>query len=91
MDIQNFIANFAEQFDDIGGLISIFLLNIDDIDVAELHSDTIFHELDGWTSLAALSIIAMIDDEYNVSVSGKDIRESETIEDLYNVVKSKKG
>ena len=79
MDIQNFIANFAEQFDDI--------------DVAELHSDTIFHELDGWTSLAlaALSIIAMIDDEYNVSVSGKDIRESETIEDLYNVVKSKKG
>ena len=33
----------------------------------------------------------MIDDEYNVSVSGKDIRESETIEDLYNVVKSKKG
>mgnify|MGYP003173278965 CR=1 FL=1 len=72
MDIQNFIANFAEQFDDI--------------DVAELHSDTIFHELDGWTSLAA-----MIDDEYNVSVSGKDIRESETIEDLYNVVKSKKG
>ena len=35
MDIQNFIANFAEQFDDI--------------DVAELHSDTIFHELDGWT------------------------------------------
>ena len=77
MDIQNFIANFAEQFDDI--------------DVAELHSDTNFHELDGWTSLAALSIIAMIDDEYNVSVSGKDIRESETIEDLYNVVKSKKG
>ncbi|MEO3487857.1 acyl carrier protein [Phocaeicola vulgatus] len=49
-----------------------------------------FKSLDEWTSLAALSVIAMIDDEYEVSINGNDIRNLETIGDLFELIKSKK-
>lgn len=76
MDLEKFIRDFADQFEDV---------NTD-----ELMADTEFKNLDEWTSLAALSIIAMIDDEYGVSVNGNDIRNSETIGDLFSLVYSKK-
>jgi acyl carrier protein len=76
MELQDFIEKFAEQFETV--------------DAAELNADTEFKALDEWSSLMALSIIAMIDEEYGVAVKGKDIREAETIEDLFDVVKSLK-
>ena len=75
MELKEFIEKFAEQFDDT--------------DVSEFKADTEFKALDEWSSLMALSIIAMIDDEFDVTVKGDDIRNSETIEDLYNIVKGK--
>ena len=75
MEIKDFIENFAEQFDDT--------------DASEFQPDTEFKALDEWSSLTALSIIAMVDEEYDVTIKGDDIRNSETIEDLYNVVKAK--
>lgn len=72
MNIQDFIDNFAAQFDDT--------------DPAVFAADTKFKQLDEWSSLTALSIIAMIDDEYDVIVKGNDIVNSETIQDLYNIV-----
>lgn len=77
MDIKEFIENFAEQFDDT--------------DISELKPETEFKELDEWSSLIALSLIAMVDEEYDVTLKGDDIRGSKTIEDLYNTVKAKKG
>jgi acyl carrier protein len=38
----------------------------------------------------ALSIIAMIDEEYNVVIKGNDIRNAETIEDLFKIVQSRR-
>ena len=75
MNLEQFIENFAEQFDDT--------------DASEFKSDTVFHELDEYTSLIALSIIAMIDEEYDVSIKGDDMKSAVTIEDLYNIVKSR--
>ena len=75
MEIKDFIANFAEQFDDT--------------DASEFKADTIFRDLDEWSSIIALSIIAMVDEEYEVTLKGDDIRNANTIEDLFNVVKSK--
>lgn len=75
MDLKDFIANFAEQFEDT--------------DVNDIQATTEFKELDEWSSLLALSIIAMADEEYNVTLKGEDIRNSKTIEDLFNVVKSR--
>lgn len=76
MEIQDFIQNFADQFE---------YLSIDELTV-----DTVFKNLDEWTSLAALSVIAMIDDEYEVSINGNDIRNLDTIGDLFDLIKSKK-
>ncbi len=75
MNIQDFVANFAAQFDET--------------DASAFAPDTKFHSLEEWSSLMALSIIAMADDEYDVKLKGDDIRNSKTIEDLFNIVKSR--
>lgn len=75
MDLKDFIENFANQFDDT--------------DASEFKSETVFKELDEWSSLIALSVIAMVDEEYDVTIKGDDIRNSNTIEDLFNAVKAK--
>ena len=75
MEIKEFIENFAEQFDDT--------------DLSELKPDTVFHELDEYTSLIALSVIAMVDEEYGVTLNANDMSSAVTIEDLFNTVKSK--
>ena len=76
MEINEFIENLADQFDDI--------------DVASLTPTTVFKELEDWTSLVALSVIAMIDEEFEVAVNADDMISSVTIEDLYNKVVAKK-
>jgi len=76
MDIQNFIGKFAEQFDET--------------DASEFKANTEFRELVDWSSMVALSIIAMVDDEYGITIKGDDIRKSTTIEDLFNIVKEYK-
>lgn len=75
MEIKEFIEHFAEQFDDT--------------DPSVFTPETVFHELDEYTSLIALSIIAMVDEEYNVTLNGKDMSAAVTIQDLFNTVKSK--
>jgi len=77
MEIKEFIEKFAEQFDDTP--------------IEELNPNVKFKELEEWSSLIALSVIAMVDEEYNVTLVATDIRGSETIEDLFNVVQSKLG
>jgi len=76
MELQEFITNFANQFEETDS--SVFT------------KDTVFKNLDEWSSLMALSIIAMVDEEYEVALKGDDIRSANTIEDLYNIIKSKK-
>lgn len=76
MERNKFIVNFAAQFDDT--------------DVNQFTAETKFHELEEWSSLIALSLIAMVDEEYNMKIKGVDIRNSQTINDLYEIVKSKK-
>ncbi|GHV31899.1 acyl carrier protein [Spirochaetia bacterium] len=73
MNLQEFVGKFAECFDDVA--------------TSEFKAGTVFKELDTWTSLMALSIIAMVDDEYGVYIKASDIKNSETIEDLFNTVK----
>ena len=75
MKLNEFIENFAAQFDDT--------------DASEIKAETVFKELDEWSSLIALSVIAMVDEEYEVTIKGEDIRTSNTVEDLFNNVKSK--
>lgn len=75
MELKEFIENFADQFEET--------------DADEIKAETPFKELDEWTSLIALSIIAMVDEEYDVAIKGDDIRNATTVEDLFNIVCSK--
>ena len=53
----------------------------------DLNADTEFRKLEEWSSLAALSLIAMYDEEYDKTINGAAIREAQTIEDLFNLTK----
>lgn len=75
MELKKFIDNFAELFDDT--------------DPSEFTEETVFGELDEWSSITALSVMAMILDEYHISLRADEIRKAKTIQDLYNLVASK--
>ena len=72
MNITDFVQKFAEQFEETE--LSIFT------------PQTKFRELDEWSSLTALSIIAMIDEEYGMSLKSNDLMTSETVEDIYRCI-----
>ena len=55
----------------------------------QIRPDTYFQELEEWSSLTVMSIIAFIRTSYGKNVTGKEIRSCETVEDLYNLVESK--
>lgn len=73
MNFDNFLKNFSDQFDETNGI----------------NAETKFHELEEWGSLIGLSIIAMVDDEYNVIIKGDELRSCVTVQDVYNLVCSK--
>ena len=77
MDLNEFVSNFAELFDET--------------DASEIKPDTVFKDLDEWSNMIALSLIAMIDAEYDVQVKGAEIRDSATVEDLFKKVAASKG
>lgn len=74
--MEKFLENFAAQFDET--------------DAAVFSPETEFKKLEEWSSMLALSIIAMADESYSVKLKGDDIRNAVTIVDLYNVVMSRK-
>lgn len=72
MDIQNFINKLDEVFEDT--------------DLSTLKPETKFRDLDDWSSLSTLSLIALADEEFGKEISGGDIRNAQTIEDLFNLL-----
>ena len=74
--MEQFIENFSNIFDDELS--------------EEVTPSTVFKDLDEWSTLCALSVNAMADEEYGVEIKGDDIRKVDTIEDLYNLIQSKK-
>lgn len=75
MQLDSFVEKFSSLFEDT--------------DPTQITSKTNFRELEEWDSMLALSIIAMSDEEYGVQLKGDDIRNSVTVEDLYNKINSK--
>lgn len=75
MELNEFVANFAEQFDDT--------------DVSEIKADTVFHDLDEWSSLTGMSVIALAKTEYGKTITGTELRACVTVEDVYNLIAKK--
>lgn len=75
MDINDFVRNFADQFEET--------------DSSFISSDTEYQEMDEWSSLTGMAVIAMVKTQYGKTITGKEIRDCKTVEDLYNIVSSK--
>jgi len=75
MELNEFVAHFAEQFEDTEK--SVFT------------PETKFRELEEWSSIMALSIIAMVDEEYDVTLKGAEMKAANTIAELFEIVNSK--
>lgn len=75
MEIKSFISNFAAQFEETEENV--------------FNAGTKFRELEEWSSLTALSILAMIDEEYDIQLTPAEMRETNTIQELFDLVSSK--
>ncbi len=75
MELKEFILNFANQFDDT--------------DASEIQAETEYQELEEWSSLTAMSIIALAKTQYGKTITGREVRSCRTVEDLYNLIASK--
>lgn len=75
MEIKEFISHFEDV--------------LEDTDISSLTAETNFRELDEWSSLAALSTMAMISDEYDIAITADEMRKTNTIQDLFDLVSSK--
>lgn len=75
MKLDEFIEIFANQFDDT--------------DASEIQADTEYQELEEWSSLTAMSMIAMAKTQYGKTITGREVRSCKTVEDLFNLIASK--
>lgn len=75
MELEKFVAVFALQFDDT--------------DASEIQATTAFHDLEEWSSLTGMSVIAMAKTEYGKTITGAELKGCVTVEDVYNLIASK--
>ena len=71
VDVNQFIQNFANQFDD---------------EPEGLTLETRFRDIEGWASIVALSEMAMCDEEYNVILSANEMESANCIAHIYKIV-----
>lgn len=71
MEIKEFIEKFAEA------------IEVENVDA--FTAETKFRELEEWSSLSVMLIIAFFDEEFDKQVSDTMIRQTVTIQDLYNI------
>lgn len=74
--MKEFIAKFAEA------------LELEDISV--VNENTTFRDLDEWNSLSFLSVIAMLDEEYDIQIENAQFRELKTLGDIASYIESHK-
>ena len=74
--MEEFIKHFAEQFEDT--------------DTGTFCPETNFRDLDEWSSFTALSVMAMVCEEYDVELTADQMRSASTIKQLYDIIQSQK-
>ena len=75
MELEEFIVAFAEQFDET--------------ESSEITADCEFQDLDEWSSLTGMGVIAMVKTQFGKTITSKEIRSCNTVEELFNIVKDK--
>lgn len=75
MTLEEFVEAFAAEFEETP--VELFT------------PETKYKEFEEWGSLLALSIISMVDEQMDKVLTGADIRSTETIKDLYDLLNAK--
>lgn len=75
MEINEFVANFAEQFDDTCP--------------SEIQPSTVFHDLEEWSSLTGMGVIALAKTQYGKTITGSELKACIIVEDVYNLINNK--
>ena len=73
--MEKFLENFKAQFEET--------------ELSQITGETVFRNIEEWSSLISLSVIAMVDEEYGVTLKGDEMKRAKTIRDLYDIVISK--
>ena len=77
MEVEQFVRHFENA--------------VEGIDPESLTPQTQYHRIPQWDSLALLCLLAMIDCEYEVQVPGMELKQCDTLEDVYKLVVAKKA
>lgn len=75
MELNEFVANFADLFDDT--------------DASEIQPSTVFHNLDEWSSLTGMGCIALAKTQYGKAITGAELRACVNVEDVFNLINNK--
>ena len=64
-------------------------------DIIERHSpivpEEVLRDMEEWDSLAALSLVSMVDDEYGVVISSEDLEKVVTVQDMIDLIKTRRA
>lgn len=75
MDINQFVVNFVDQFDDL--------------ELSDVTPETVMRDLDEWSSMIGLSLLNMAEKEYGVTLTFDELRHAITIQDLFDTIVKK--
>jgi acyl carrier protein len=77
MEVEQFVRHFENA--------------VEGIEPESLTPQTQYHRIPQWDSLALLCLLAMIDCEYEVQIPGMELKQCDTLEDVYKLVVAKKA
>ena len=76
MEMNEFIKNFGDQFDDT--------------DVSTFTPETRFRELEECSSLVSLAVLNMVGKKYAIKLLPDEMKPTQTIQELFDLIASKK-
>lgn len=59
-----------------------------DLEEGVLTPDTLLDDLEEWDSIAIISLIALLDDEFNKTIKGTEVKEFKTVADVLKVMEN---
>ena len=75
MELKDYIANFADQFEDT--------------DPETITAENPFHDLEEWDSLIALAVLNMTEKKYGKKITFDEMKSCVTVTDLFNIIIAK--
>ena len=75
MELNDFIKNFADQFEDT--------------DPEEITAEAKFHDFDEWDSLIALAVLNMTEKRYGKKITFDEMKACVTVNDLITLIEKK--